>query len=150
MRRVTILLASALIVFALMTAWARWDSLHPLPPEARLSTDPASWTPGQDQARVVVREVRLIHGGQYDDEEDPVDAIQGTSRNDAFAFLVEMDVQDVLRGRFPRGRLRIMVHSPSADLGVSRAGQAGVLHRHREGSGGRYEFRPDPSQPAKG
>jgi hypothetical protein len=118
MRTASIVVASALAVVVVLTAWARWDALHPAssPP-----ADPADLSPGQDQARVVVREIRLIHGG-------------------------EDDVQKVLRGRFPRRSVRILVHSPGADLGVSRAGERGVLHRHREGSGGRYWFLPDSDQ----
>lgn len=139
MRRASIVVVSALVVLVVLSAWARWDALHPVP-----SVDPVELTPGQDQARVVVREIRLIHGGEDDElEDDPVDATQGAARIGSFAFLVELDVQKVLRGRFPRQSVRILVHSPSADLGVSRVGEHGVLHRHREGLGGRYWFRPD-------
>ncbi len=139
MRRASIVVASGLVVLVVLAAWARWDALHPAPP-----ADPADLTPGQDQARVVVREIRLIRGGEDDElEDDPVDATQGAARIGSFAFLVELDVQKVLRGRFPRRSVRILVHSPGADLGVNRVGERGVLHRRREGSGGRYWFRPD-------
>ncbi|MHB1560276.1 MAG: hypothetical protein ACYC61_22725 [Isosphaeraceae bacterium] len=141
MRRASIVAASALVVLVVLAAWARWDALHPA---ATPPVDPADLTPGQDQARVVVREIRLIHGGEDDElEDDPVDATQGAARIGSFAFLVELDLQKVLRGRFPRQSVRILVHSPSADLGVSRPGEHGVLHRRREGSGGRYWFRPE-------
>lgn len=139
MRRASIVVLSALVVLVLLSAWARWDALYPVRP-----ADPADLSPGQDQARVIVREIRLIHGGGDDEfEDDPVDATQGAARIGSFAFLVELDVQKVLRGRFPRRSVRVLVHSPSADLGVSRPGEHGVLHRRREGSGGRYWFLPD-------
>lgn len=140
MRRASIVVASALLVLAVLSTWARWDALHPVPSPAV----PADLAPGQDQARVIVREIRLIHGGGDDElEDEPVDATQGAARIGSFAFLVELDVQKVLRGRFPRQSVRVLVHSPSADLGVSRVGERGVLHRRREGSGGRYWFRPE-------
>lgn len=143
MRRASIVVASALAVLIVLSAWARWDAHHPAP----TSANPADLTPGQDQARVVVREIRLIHGGEDDEfEEDPVDATQGAELIGSFAFLVDLDLQKVLRGRFPRRSVRILVHSPGADLGVSRPGERGVLHRHREGSGGRYWFLPDSDQ----
>lgn len=141
MRRASIVVASALVVLVVLSAWAVWDALHPAPTP---SAEPADVTPGQDQARVVVREIRLIHGGgDAELEDEPVDATQGAARIGSFAFLVELDVQKVLRGRFPRPSVRILVHSPSADLGVSRVGEPGVLHRHRERSEGRFWFRPD-------
>ena len=95
---------------------------------------------GDDQAEVIVRDIQIVPS---DKPGDRIDASQGTPHAREYAWVVRFEVTKVLKGRFPRSELRILVHSPSRDLHVSRKGQRGVLHRDRSGTGWPYRFVPE-------
>jgi hypothetical protein len=133
----------SLTVFLTITlVWARWGGIQP-GRAVEAATEPS----GDDQARVIVRDIDMVPS---DRPGDGIDAIQGSPRMMHFAYLVTFEVTNVLRGQFPKQELHILVHSPSADLGVSSGSQRGILHRYRSASGRTYQFVPETSARAGG
>jgi hypothetical protein len=115
-------------------AWAR---THPAPLGGRPPIEAIHTPDGDDQAEVIVRDVRIVPS---DHPAERVDATQGSPHHRESAWVVRFELTKVFKGHFPRRELRILVHSPSRDLGVSHAGQRGVLYRDRSRTGWEYRF----------
>jgi hypothetical protein len=134
MRRAILAFVSLMFYVSIALAWAR---THPGPLGVHQPIEALETPDGDDQAEVIVRDVEIV----------PIDPtkkrISITEYEDR--WMVHFKVVKVLKGGMPGSEIRIRVHSPSADLGVTGGvGQRGVLHRYRsDRSESRYEFVPE-------
>jgi hypothetical protein len=133
MRRIILAFVSLMIFVTIALAWAR---THPGPLGGRPPIEAVHKPDGDDQAEVIVRDVEIV----------PIDPVKNRINITEYVdrWVVHFKVVKVLKGEMPGSEIRIRVHSPSDDLGVSRVGQRGVLHRYRsDRSDSRYEFVPE-------
>jgi hypothetical protein len=76
--------------------------------------------PSETDMEAIVREVRIAEPGDVVD----VDAISPYERH---RWVVVFDVTRVLKGSYGKSQISFMIHSPSRDMGVSKAGERVVL-----------------------
>jgi hypothetical protein len=140
MRRFIPILGSLIVFLTIALVSARRMGTHRAPADVPPPIEPTSRPDGDDQAPVIVQTVEIVPS---DRPGGHIHAIQGVPRMQRLAYVVTFKVTGTLRGRFDEPELRILVHSPSADLGVRQGSRRGILHRYRSGSGGRYQFVPE-------
>ena len=126
MRKSAPILISLLALMTIGLVWARRGTTHSAQKDLRAPFETPPKPDGDDQARVIVRAVDIIPS---DRPAGRIDAIQGSPKTMRFAWVVTFQPTEVLRGRFDKKELRILVHSPSADLGVRGKSNRGILHR---------------------
>jgi hypothetical protein len=147
MRRAIPTLASLLIFLTMTFVWARRGVTHRPPPGVRPPHEAPTTPDGDDQAEVIVQDLEMVPS---DRPGAGIDAIQGVPQSKKLAYVVHFEVSRLLQGVMPGRQLKILVHSPSADLGVRSGSRRGVLHRYRSGSGGHYVFVPESSRRGDG
>jgi hypothetical protein len=139
MRRAILTLVSVTLFLAVASVWARWGGAHPKRENMQPSSESTEKLDGDDQFEVIVRDIEIVPS---DKPGEGITAIQGVPRSMRFAYVVHFDATKVLKGELRRRELKILVHSPSADLGVRSGSKRGVLHRYRWGTGSHYRFAP--------
>jgi hypothetical protein len=140
MRRAILTLVSVTIFLAMAFVWTRQGATHAGRGAISPPGEPTGKLDGDDQVEVIVRDIKIVPS---DEPGEGIDAIQGVPWSMRFAYVVHFDVTRVLKGELRGRELKILVHSPSADLGVRSGSQRGVLHRYRCATGSHYQFAPD-------
>jgi hypothetical protein len=109
----------------------RRNAIQPVAPQEKTDLDSLT-VPGHVLlAEVIVKEIRIAESQDFID-------LHAKYPHKWERYVVTFEVTKVLKGRFDRPEIKVLVHSPSSDLHVREEGQRGRISAND--SSGPYEF----------